>query len=121
MNLYNSPNPAKAELVLAEIWRKSAREEGHHRGLPRMPQEITSGKHIVTDDERDAAVSALRAGRRSAREVAAFMCSSRNIASTVLAELVEDGIASFKLQAKRNELGLKIGTHKIFPLSEVTE
>lgn len=37
MNLYNSSNPAKAELVLAEAWRKSAYAEGHRRRLPEPP------------------------------------------------------------------------------------
>lgn len=34
INLFNTSDPTQAELILADLWAKSARKEGHRRGLP---------------------------------------------------------------------------------------
>lgn len=40
MNLYNSPDPTKAQIVLADVWAQSARREGHRRATPKMPNQV---------------------------------------------------------------------------------
>jgi len=34
INLFNTSDPTQAELILADLWAKSARAEGHRKGLP---------------------------------------------------------------------------------------
>lgn len=65
MNLYNSPDPAKAEIVLAEVWAKSAKREGHQRALPHVVKANT-GKPGV--HAKIGAIDSVRAYARSASE-----------------------------------------------------
>ena len=36
MNLFNNPDTAKAELVLAALWAKAAKSEGHRKRFPQI-------------------------------------------------------------------------------------
>lgn len=103
MNFYKYPSE-QAEVVLAHVWAKSAKSEGHRKAFPKSPQVNPGGKAVVTESDKEAVMKSLDTGRSFIGEVARHTGFGCKVASRVLAALVEDGKVKKSItQRKRND------------------